>query len=106
MNSVARSVTPSTTNAGRWMTPTRRRLALRDTSVPRGSSPSSPRWATRQSGLVEASVALRWQADAAAAARVAEHSDVTLSSWDDYPVHQAAEFIAHPATSDRNFYDR
>jgi hypothetical protein len=31
---------------------------------------------------------------------------VTLSSWDDYPVHQAAEFIAHPATSDRNFYDR
>ena len=29
-----------------------------------------------------------------------------LSSWDDYPVHQAAEFIAHPATSDRNFYDR
>ncbi len=31
---------------------------------------------------------------------------MTLSSWDDYPVHQAAEFIAHPATSDRNFYDR
>ena len=29
-----------------------------------------------------------------------------LSSWDDYPVHQAAELIAHPATSDRNFYDR
>ena len=29
-----------------------------------------------------------------------------LSSCDDYPVHQAAEFIAHPATSDRNFYDR
>jgi hypothetical protein len=29
-----------------------------------------------------------------------------LSSWDDYPVHQASEFIAHPATSDRNFYDR
>ena len=31
---------------------------------------------------------------------------MTLSSLDDYPVHQAAEFIAHPATSDRNFYDR
>ena len=31
---------------------------------------------------------------------------MSLSSWDDYPVHQAAEFIAHPATSDRNFYDR
>jgi hypothetical protein len=31
---------------------------------------------------------------------------VTLSSWDDYPVHQAPEFIAHPGTSDRNFYDR
>jgi hypothetical protein len=29
-----------------------------------------------------------------------------LSSFDDYPIHQAAEFIAHPATSDRNFYDR
>jgi hypothetical protein len=29
-----------------------------------------------------------------------------LSSWDDYPVHQASELIAHPATSDRNFYDR
>jgi hypothetical protein len=31
---------------------------------------------------------------------------MSLSSFDDYPVHQAAEFIAHPATSDRNFYDR
>jgi hypothetical protein len=31
---------------------------------------------------------------------------VTLSSWDDFPVHQAPEFIAHPGTSDRNFYDR
>jgi hypothetical protein len=30
----------------------------------------------------------------------------SLSSWDDYPVHQASEFIAYPATSDRNFYDR
>ena len=29
-----------------------------------------------------------------------------VTSWDDYPVHQAPEFIAHPATSDRNFYDR
>ena len=35
------------------------------------------------------------------------YSDLmTLSSWDDYPVHQASEFIAHVATSDRNFYDR
>lgn len=31
---------------------------------------------------------------------------MTLSSWDDYPVHQASELIRHPATSDRNFYDR
>ena len=31
---------------------------------------------------------------------------MTVSSWDDLPVHQAAEWIAHPATSDRNFYDR
>ena len=31
---------------------------------------------------------------------------MSLSSWDDYPVHQAAEFIRHVATSDRNFYDR
>ena len=30
----------------------------------------------------------------------------SLSSWDDYPVHQVAETIQHPATSDRNFYDR
>ncbi|MDH3753857.1 MAG: hypothetical protein OEU32_08285 [Acidimicrobiia bacterium] len=30
----------------------------------------------------------------------------SISSWDDYPVHQAAEYVAHPATSDRNFYDR
>lgn len=29
-----------------------------------------------------------------------------VSSWDDFPVHQAPEFIRHPATSDRNFYDR
>ena len=29
-----------------------------------------------------------------------------VSSWDDFPVHQTAEFIRHPATSDRNFYDR
>src|ERR1700744_2413618 len=29
-----------------------------------------------------------------------------LSLWGDYPVPQAADFIAHPATSDRNFYDR
>ena len=31
---------------------------------------------------------------------------MTVSSWDDYPVHQTAQFISHPATSDRNFYDR
>jgi len=31
---------------------------------------------------------------------------MALTSWDDYPVHQASEFVAHPATSDRNFYDR
>ncbi len=30
----------------------------------------------------------------------------TLSSWDDYPVHQVAETVRHSATSDRNFYDR
>jgi hypothetical protein len=29
-----------------------------------------------------------------------------LSPLDDYPVHQTAEVIRHPATSDRNFYDR
>ncbi len=31
---------------------------------------------------------------------------MTLSNWDDYPVHQTAEVIRHVATSDRNFYDR
>ena len=31
---------------------------------------------------------------------------MSISSWDDYPVHQTAEYIRHPATSDRNFYDR
>jgi len=31
---------------------------------------------------------------------------VGLSAWDDFPVHQAPEPIAHVATSDRNFYDR
>ncbi len=29
-----------------------------------------------------------------------------VSAWDDFPVHQSSEFIRHPATSDRNFYDR
>ena len=29
-----------------------------------------------------------------------------LTSYDDFPVHQSAELIAHSATSDRNFYDR
>jgi hypothetical protein len=31
---------------------------------------------------------------------------MTVTSWDDYPVHQASQWIAHTATSDRNFYDR
>jgi hypothetical protein len=31
---------------------------------------------------------------------------VSLSPLDDYPVHQGAEVIRHPVTSDRNFYDR
>src|SRR5215469_16356704 len=31
---------------------------------------------------------------------------MTLSPLDDYPVHQAAQPIRYPATSDRNFYDR
>ena len=31
---------------------------------------------------------------------------MSVSSWDEYPVHQTSEFICHPATSDRNFYDR
>lgn len=29
-----------------------------------------------------------------------------LSPFDDYPIHQTAEPIAHPASSDRNVYDR
>ncbi|HUJ67429.1 MAG TPA: hypothetical protein VLX59_17915 [Acidimicrobiales bacterium] len=31
---------------------------------------------------------------------------MSVTAWDDFPVHQASEWIAHPATSDRNFYDR
>ena len=31
---------------------------------------------------------------------------MTLSPFDDYPVHQIAEPIRHVGTSDRNFYDR
>ena len=31
---------------------------------------------------------------------------MTVTSWDDYPVHQSSDWIAHVATSDRNFYDR
>lgn len=31
---------------------------------------------------------------------------MTVTAWDDFPVHQASEWIAHPATRDRNFYDR
>ena len=75
------------------------------TSAPGGCSPCSPPPAWRPSPPA-ACAAHRSRAAAAAAARAAERADVTLSSWDDYPVHQAAEFIAHPATSDRNFYDR
>ena len=30
----------------------------------------------------------------------------SISAWDDYPVHQTSEYVRHPATSDRNFYDR
>lgn len=30
----------------------------------------------------------------------------SLSSWDDFPVHQASETIRHVTTGDRNFYDR
>ncbi len=33
-------------------------------------------------------------------------AESSLTSWDDFPVHQSAEFVRHPATSDRNFYDR
>jgi len=33
-------------------------------------------------------------------------SERSISSWDDFPVHQTPEFIRHVATSDRNFYDR
>lgn len=29
-----------------------------------------------------------------------------LNKFDEYPIHQTPEPIAHPATSDRNFYDR
>src|SRR5580698_3538471 len=31
---------------------------------------------------------------------------MVLSNFDDFPVHQSPEFIRHPGTSDRNFYDR
>lgn len=31
---------------------------------------------------------------------------MSLSPLDDFPVHQIAEVVRHPATSDRNFYDR
>ena len=30
----------------------------------------------------------------------------SISPWDDFPVHQTSEYVRHPATSDRNFYDR
>lgn len=35
-----------------------------------------------------------------------DRSEMSISSWDDFPIHQTAEYIRHPATSDRNFYDR
>ena len=31
---------------------------------------------------------------------------MTLSSLDDYPIHQTSEPMCHVATSGRNFYDR
>jgi hypothetical protein len=31
---------------------------------------------------------------------------MTVTSWDDFPIHQSSDWIAHVATSDRNFYDR
>ena len=31
---------------------------------------------------------------------------MTVTSFDDYPVHQSADWIANVGTSDRNFYDR
>ena len=31
---------------------------------------------------------------------------MTVTAWDDFPVHQSSDWIAHVATSDRNFYDR
>jgi hypothetical protein len=34
-----------------------------------------------------------------------QHPNV-VSSWDDFPVHQSADWIRHVSTSDRNFYDR
>ena len=80
-------------------------LSRRSRRAPGACSPSSPppAWPpSRPAGCA----AHRWRAAAAAAAPAAERPDMSLSSWDDYPVHQAAEFIAHPATSDRNFYDR
>ncbi|MEX2255097.1 MAG: hypothetical protein WEC34_06640 [Acidimicrobiia bacterium] len=37
-----------------------------------------------------------------------EHTNYhsSLSSWDDFPVHQVADTVRHVGTSDRNFYDR
>jgi hypothetical protein len=29
-----------------------------------------------------------------------------LTHYDDFPLHQTPEPVAHPATSDKNFYDR
>ena len=38
--------------------------------------------------------------------RGARMTENVVSSWDDFPVHQSADWIRHVATSDRNFYDR
>lgn len=31
---------------------------------------------------------------------------MSLSPFDDYPIHQIADVVRHVGTSDRNFYDR
>ena len=34
------------------------------------------------------------------------NTQLSISSADDFPLHQASEYIRHAATTDRNFYDR
>ena len=48
----------------------------------------------------------QWPGRAAARHPPVYNRAMSVSAWDDFPVHQASEWIAHPATSDRNFYDR